>query len=225
MKHLLHNLVVSLNDKIYQKDPASSELGQRILMESVIMIDELGLEAFTFKKLATKLSTTESSIYRYFENKHKLLIYHVSFYWSWLEYHLVFSTSNLGDAHTKLEKALDLLVSPIEGFEEVNQVNMSALHRIIINESSKAFFSKEVDDDNKEGFFTAYKSFCARLSLIIEEINPHYPYPHSLISTAVEGIQLQKFYANHLPSLSDFHKKESNIKQMFFELICRTISK
>ena len=84
MNHLLQNLHIQLNEKIYLKNPSSSDLGNRIVSESVLMIDELGLEQFNFKKLATRLNTTESSIYRYFDNKHKLLIYHVSWFWTWM---------------------------------------------------------------------------------------------------------------------------------------------
>ncbi len=225
MQHLLSNLVVTVNKEIYQKDPSSSDLGQRILRESVIMIDELGLEAFNFKKLATQLNTTESSIYRYFENKHKLLIYHVSFFWTWLEYRLVFSTSNLSEANVKLERAIALLASPVKGFEETNQIPMKILHHVIINESSKAFFSKEVDVDNKEGLFEAYKSFCSRISQILQEINPTYPYPHSLVSTLVEGIQLEKYHAKHFPSLSDFKKDDELVKEMYYNLIIKTVGK
>lgn len=39
------------------------------------MIYKTGYEAFTFKKLAEDIGTTEAGIYRYFENKYKLLVY------------------------------------------------------------------------------------------------------------------------------------------------------
>jgi len=84
---------VQVTEPVYLKDPLTTELGRRIIEHSVRMIDELGLETFTFGKLASSLGTAESSIYRYFENKHRLLIYLVGWYWSWREYKLVFDTA------------------------------------------------------------------------------------------------------------------------------------
>ncbi|GAK93236.1 hypothetical protein JCM19298_1955 [Nonlabens ulvanivorans] len=81
MDQLLQNLKVQINDKIFVKDPESSELGQRIISNSITMIHEMGFEQFTFKKLGKLIGSNESSIYRYFENKHKLLLYLTSWYW------------------------------------------------------------------------------------------------------------------------------------------------
>jgi AcrR family transcriptional regulator len=225
MEHLLSNVSIKVHEKIYLKDPGSSNLGQKILQESLVMIDELGMENFNFKKLSLELNTTESSIYRYFENKHKLLIYHMSWFWTWLEYRLLFATSNLKNPDEKLEKAIHLIVSPAEGIEFSDNFNIILLQRVIINESSKAFFSKEVDQENKEGFFMAYKNFCERMHAIIQEINPKYPYSHSLVSSVVEGIQVQKYYADHFLTLTDFQDDQSEIKEMFLQLLRKSIAK
>jgi AcrR family transcriptional regulator len=69
------SIKIKLSKKLYLRDPESSELGRNIVSNSVKLIDQLGFEAFTFKKLATEIHSTEASIYRYFENKHKFLIY------------------------------------------------------------------------------------------------------------------------------------------------------
>lgn len=224
MNQLLQNLSIQINEKIYLKNPSSSDLGNRIVSESVLMIDELGLEQFNFKKLATRLNTAESSIYRYFDNKHKLLIYHVSWFWTWMEYRLVFSTANVHDPYEKLRLALENIASPIEGFEKVAGINMHALERIIVNESSKAFLTKEVEQENKDGFFRAYKSFCHRIEEFIKQIDPSYPYANALVSTTVDGIQMQKFYAEHLPALTDFTHREEKIPQMFYRLIIQSLA-
>jgi len=73
------------------------------------MIHELGYEAFTFKKLGSRINSNESSIYRYFESKHSFLVYLVNWYWSWIEYKLVFATTNIESEEEKLEKAIQLL--------------------------------------------------------------------------------------------------------------------
>jgi len=92
MQNLLNNFNIVINEKLYVKNPETSDLGKKIIEQSIILIDEIGFDAFTFKKLGEKIKSNESSIYRYFENKHKLLLYLSSWYWSWMEYKLVFST-------------------------------------------------------------------------------------------------------------------------------------
>ena len=108
MEQLLQSVKIGINEKIYVKDPESSNLGKRIVEQSILMINEMGFESFTFKKLGTKIGSNESSIYRYFENKHKLLLYLTSWYWGWIEYQLVFSTNSIADPQLKLEKAIEV---------------------------------------------------------------------------------------------------------------------
>ena len=96
------SLVFRLNDKLYLRDPQHTELGRNIIQASITLIDELGFEAFTFRKLADKISSTEASIYRYFENKHRLLHYLVAWYWNWLEYRIEMATANISEPRTRL---------------------------------------------------------------------------------------------------------------------------
>ena len=53
MKYLLSNLKIDINDMIYLKDPESSDLGKRIIEHSIKLIDEIGFDNFTFKKLGS----------------------------------------------------------------------------------------------------------------------------------------------------------------------------
>ena len=92
MHNLLSNIKISVPENIYIKDPESSELGKRIVKHSILLINDIGFDAFTFKKLGKLIGSNESSIYRYFENKHKLLLYLSSWYWAWIEYQLVMET-------------------------------------------------------------------------------------------------------------------------------------
>ena len=87
MKLQLH---LKMNEALFLRDPQSSELGKNILKHSVQLIYKNGFEAFTFKKLAADIGTTEAGIYRYFENKHKLLVYLTAWYWGWLEFQISF---------------------------------------------------------------------------------------------------------------------------------------
>ncbi len=116
MNTILSNLKIQVNEKIYVKDPETSTLGKKIIQESIILIDEIGFELFTFKKLGERIGSNESSIYRYFESKHKLLVYLSSWYWGWMEYRLVFSTSNIVDPMDRLKRAITIVTEKIEGF-------------------------------------------------------------------------------------------------------------
>ena len=74
MQSLLANFKIQINPKIFVKDPETSVLGKKIIEHSILLIDEIGFDNFTFKKLGDRIGSNESSLYRYFENKHKLLI-------------------------------------------------------------------------------------------------------------------------------------------------------
>jgi AcrR family transcriptional regulator len=135
MKKLLASLRINVPKSVYLKDPESSELGKRIIEHSISLIDEMGFEAFTFKKLGEAIGSNESSIYRYFENKHKLLIYLSSWYWSWIEYHLVIATFSLNDVELKLEKAIEIVAREVKKDNTFTYVDEVALNRIMINEN------------------------------------------------------------------------------------------
>ncbi|MCI5059302.1 MAG: TetR/AcrR family transcriptional regulator [Flavobacteriales bacterium] len=145
MKELLSQIKLKVDQELYLKDPDSSDLGRSIISKSIEMIDEMGLEKFTFKKLATDLETTESSIYRYFENKHFLLLYLINWYWTWLEYRLVFQTMNLSSPNEKMKIAIDILTREIEQDSDFSYVNEVVLHKIVVAESTKAYFTKQVE--------------------------------------------------------------------------------
>lgn len=222
MKNLLAHIKIQVNEHIYLKDPYSSELGKKIIASGIKSICDMGFEQFTFRKLAQILNTTESSIYRYFENKHKLLNYLTSWYWSWLEYQLVFTTSNLELAEDKLKIAINLLcVDPTTDFQ-LDHINIKTLADIVIAESPKAYLNKDVDAANKEGFYKAYKSLVARLSHLVNEINPDFEHPNTLISTIVEGIHHQKYFALHLPSLTNI-SKSNKLASFYFNMAVATI--
>ena len=68
-------LQIKMNEKLFLRNPEYTELGKKLIQHSINLIHKKGFEDFTFKKLAEDVGTTEASVYRYFENKHKLLIY------------------------------------------------------------------------------------------------------------------------------------------------------
>ena len=74
-------LQIKMNEKLFLRDPEQTELGKKIIRHSIQLIYKHGFELFTFKKLAEDIGTTEAGIYRYFENKHRLLIYITAWYY------------------------------------------------------------------------------------------------------------------------------------------------
>jgi AcrR family transcriptional regulator len=178
-------------------------LGKKIIEQSIILIEEMGFEDFTFKKLGERIGSNESSIYRYFENKHKLLIYLSSLYWSWLEYKLVFGTSNIENNLEKLKKGISIVTEKIEDDSATEHINEGLLNKIIIAEFTKTLHTKEVDQENKEGFFLIYKRVINRIVLMVNDVNPEYPFAKSLISTVVEGSLHQHFLNQHLKTITD----------------------
>ena len=203
MNTVLSNLKIQINEKIYVKNPETSDLGKKILEQSILLIDEIGFDNFTFKKLGEKIGSNESSIYRYFENKHKLLVYLSSWYWSWMEYKLVFATTNILDPKEKLKIAITIVTEKVTDDENTAHINEAVLNKIIIAEFTKTLHTKEVDQENKEGFFLIYKRVITRIVAIVNEVNPNYPYSKSLISSVVEGSLHQYFLKEHLKSITD----------------------
>lgn len=203
MNTVLSNLKIQVNEKIYVKDPETSALGKKIIEQSILLIDEIGFDNFTFKKLGDKIGSNESSLYRYFENKHKLLVYLSSWYWSWMEYKLVFATNNISDPKEKLRKAITIITEKVEDDNSTEHINEAILNKIIIAEFTKTLHTKEVDEENKEGFFLIYKRLINRIVTIVNEVNPNYLYAKSLVSTIVEGSLHQHFLTEHLTTITD----------------------
>jgi AcrR family transcriptional regulator len=203
MNTVLSNFKIQINDKIYVKDPETSDLGRKILEQSIILIDEIGFDNFTFKKLGERIGSNESSIYRYFENKHKLLVYLSSWYWSWMEYKLVFATANISNTAEKLKKAITIVTEKVIDDDNTTYINEAILNKIIIAEFTKTLHTKEIDTENKEGFFLIYKRVISRIILIVNEVNPEYPFAKSLVSSIVEGSLHQYFLKEHLKTITD----------------------
>jgi len=224
MKLQLH---IKMNEALFLRNPENSELGKNILKHSVQLIYKTGFEAFTFKKLAEDIGTTEAGIYRYFENKHKLLVYLTAWYWAWLEFQISFHTNNMNEPIEKLKRVIKLLATAVEDDEKTSYIDESLLYKIIIAEGSKAYLTKQVGEDNKQQFFKPYKDLCAVIGAIILECCPTYKYPKSLASTIIEMAHFQNFFMNNLPSLTDFgkNKEESEIIAFLNDLVFTSLEK
>ena len=209
MQSILSNIIISVNDKLYVKNPETSDLGKKIIEQSILLIDEIGFENFTFKKLGEKISSNESSIYRYFESKHKLLLYLSSWYWGWIEYKLAFATTNVSNPMERLKKGITIVTEKVEDDSTTLHINEAILNKIIIQEFTKTLLTKEVDEENKEGFFLVYKRVINRIIEMINEVNPKYAFAKSLASSIVEGALHQHFLKDHLKTITNCNSSVS----------------
>ena len=198
-----------VNEKLYLRDPESSDLGKLIVKSSIDLIYELGFEQFTFKKLALEIQTTEASVYRYFENKHRLLLYILNWYWCYMEFLVIFRIQNVTDTKMKLTTVVNLLSNDLDESSGKFDYNKKFLNQIVISESSKAYLVKDVREINKDEVFKPYKDLCTRIAEIISEYNPNYEFPRSLSSTLIETSHTHQFFSHFLPKLTDV-KKENN---------------
>ena len=219
------SVLIKVDQQLYVKNPDSSELGRKIITHSIEMINELGFEKFTFKKLSTQIKSTESSVYRYFENKHQLLLYLASWYWNWIYYQIILATINIDSVDVKLKRTIDILTRDTKEDKSISYINEILLNGIIITESSKVIHTKNVDRENEIGCFESYKKVINKVADLILEVNPEFEYAHMLVTTVIEGAQQQQYYINHLPSLTDNAKTEDTIATFYNEMVFKMIKK
>jgi AcrR family transcriptional regulator len=198
-----------VNGKIFLKDPESSAIGKEIVKKSIDLIYKLGFEQFTIKKLAIEIDTTEATIYRYFESKHRILLYILNWYWSYMEFLLVFKLQNVRSPKEKLKIIVELLTNELPASSGLYDYNKRSLNQVVIAESSKVYLIKEVAEINKDEVFKPYKDLCAKISEVIKEYNTNYKYPKSLSTTLIEASHQQQFFSINLPRLTDNKSKDN----------------
>ncbi|NEV94593.1 TetR/AcrR family transcriptional regulator [Psychroflexus sp. YR1-1] len=223
MHNLLSSLRVDINSSLYLKDPESSSLGINIVKSSIDLIDLHGIEEFNFKKLAKAIGSTESSIYRYFENKHRLLLYISSLYWGIMEFQTVVQTNNMPDGMERLMKAVETLFSTPQTKCTSFEVEGQKLRHILNSEFVKAYHHKLVDEENEAGYFSIYKRLALRLSEMIAGVNANYRYNNSLASLIIEGSLNQYFLSEHFHNLTDCHSKD-NLYEFYKDLLTKTLT-
>lgn len=207
-----------LNDRIYLKNPENSEIGKLMVKKAIDLIYEIGFEHFTFKKLAIEINSTEATIYRYFENKHRMLLYILNWYWCYMEFLLTIKLENIHDKKEQLRIIVFLLTHEMEESDSQFDYNKRYLNQIVISESSKVYLVKEVIEINKEEVFKPYKDLCSRIADVISGYNPKYKYPRSLSTTLIETSHHQQYFSMNLPKLTDAGvKNKSSFTANFIE--------
>lgn len=208
---------IQTNEKLAIRSPESTVLGQKIVRQGLLLMHQLGYEQFTFRKLAEEIHTTEAGVYRYFENKHKFLLYLLSWYWNYLEFSVVVALQNISDPHRQAEKIIHLICSiPSADWPDTAGLDRTALYQVAIAEGRKSYLTKEVDDINKDQLFKPYKDLCGRIASVFSACNPGYPYPRALASTVLEVAHFQPYFQQHLPSLTDIKGIETAHSMVHF---------
>jgi AcrR family transcriptional regulator len=215
-----------MNEKLYLRNPEDSVLGRKIVCHGIRLINKLGFEEFTFKKLAVEIDATEATVYRYFENKHRLLVYLITWYWSFLAYKVMFKLNNIDDPEVKLKTIIRLLATEPEKEERSDYITEVDAYELVKRESSKAYLTRNVTKDNQNRLFKPYKDLSAKIAQIIKELNPKYKYPNFLASTVLEMSHAQKFFMENLPSLTDSNSpNDKKLIQFLENMVFKTISK
>ena len=170
------------------------------------------------------INSNESSIYRYFDNKHNLLIYLSSWYWLWVDFQITQVFINHSKPEERLWFSLKIIVEKANQNTDIDYVNEEKLHQIVINEYSKTFLTKAIDNENQLGFYLDYKKVIYKIIQIFNEINIDYMYKESLASTIVQGALHQHFLSLHLKTITNFNENIDKTN-FYYELIMNTLKK
>lgn len=186
----------------------ASPMGTRILAEGLVLMNKIGLEAFTFKKLAERMGSTEVTVYHYFANKQRLLQYYFQVYWLWLATHCQQEGRGLKDPLERLQGDIRAIAGlwPVDA--RAAQFDPSDLRELVINEGSKSFMHKNVDSDNKLQLFKPYKDLCGHIAIELKACSPRMKNARSFATTLVEMAHSLEFAMHHLPALTELSEKK-----------------
>lgn len=196
----------------------SSPMGVRILGEGLALMNGIGLEAFTFKKLAERMGSTEMTVYHYFANKQRLLQYYYQMYWLWLATYCQQEGRALQDPMERLRGDIRAICGLWPADARAAQFDPSELRELVINEGSKSFMHKNVDSDNRLKVFKPYKDLCGHLASELKACSPRIRHVRSFATTLVEMAHSLEFAMNHLPALTELSAKKDR-KQLAAYLI------
>ncbi len=186
----------------------STPMGARILEEGLALMNELGLESFTFKKLAERMGSTEVTIYHYFANKQRLLQYYFQMYWLWLATYCQEEGRNQKDPMDRLRGDIRAICGLWPATARASRFDPSDLRDLVISEGSKSFLHKNVDADNELKLFKPYKDLCAHLAAEVKACAPRSKHARSFATTLVEMSHSLEFAMHHLPALTELKRKK-----------------
>lgn len=217
MEYLFRHLRLEPDAALYVKDPQRSETGQNLLRCGARLIAAGGMEAFTLKKLSLEAGCTEATVYRYFHNKHQLLLYLMNLYWGWLLYHAELETNNLEDPHTKLKRIVRLLSGPLTSMPDTGFA--SDLFALALNEGVKTHLNNATGSEWQQGLFEAYARFAAHVASCLRECAPDYAYPMAWSATFIDAAMQQQFFHRHLPHFTELAEGCNPLENFLMSLI------
>lgn len=221
MHSLAEIFELHIPDAVFVKNPRESELGMKILHKGTEMLAKEGIDSFNFKKLAIAIQTTEASAYRYFDNKHKFLLYVINIYYGWMEYSIAVAEYEEKKTENKIKRAIESIIAP--NHMPVDNVEFAKnIRKVAIQEGVKLHFNLHIKDEIKNGSMTCYSRLTQRLSGLIRNIAPHYQFSEPLANLVIESVFHQLFQIG-IMSKSDVVKHEKKIQLFLTQLIQQTI--
>jgi AcrR family transcriptional regulator len=217
MDYLFRHLRLEPDAALYIKDPQRSETGQALLRCGARLMAEGGIETFTLKKLSVEAGCTEATVYRYFGNKHQLLMYLMNLYWGWLLYHAKLETANLDDARMKLQRIIRLLSGPLPSMPDEEFAN--DLFALALSEGVKTHLNYATGSEWKQGLFEGYERFAAHVEACLREYAPDYAYPMAWSATFIDAAMQQQFFLRHLPHFTELATGCSPLENFLMSLI------
>jgi AcrR family transcriptional regulator len=211
---MIKGIKFSFSNHLYVKDPQETKYGKRLLSHTVELMAQIGFEAFTFRKLAVEMKSAEASIYRYFENKHQLLVFLSCWYWEWVHYLIHIHTLNIKSPEEQLKLTIHQLLHASEQSNMTEYINENLLHKLLVVEGVKAIHHHDVDDKNSHGMFKSRKELVDKIAQILLEINSQFTYAITLATTMVDMADNQIYYVEHLPKLSSLKNTDDKLNQL-----------
>ncbi len=205
------------------RDPEGTAVGRAMLSGGLHLMSALGLEAFTFRKLAAEIGRTEVSLYNYFPNKQRLLQYYFQLYWLWLRQSCGLEVERARDPRDALRRSISVLCGVWPRDIPSLQLDAKTLRLLVIEEGMKSYLHKNVDADNAQRLFAPYKDLSAFFARRLTACRRAVPMPRSFATTIIEMAHSLPFAMEHLPSLTELSSRK-DLKSLARHLFHRTIT-
>lgn len=202
------SLRVSLPSSMSLRDPEGSELGRRIVAASIQLLDSIGFEEFTFRKLGGEIGSPEASVYRYFSDKAMLVRYLEAWYWTWLDFRFRQRSRTLIDSRQRLDAALLVLAESGSYDPTFFHIDEAALHRVVVREARKAYGLEKARGAKKTKKLPPMSIFHESLAQVIAEYSPGYKYPRALALGIITSLHAYMFFGANSPLALEIDPQE-----------------
>lgn len=101
---------------------------------------------------------------------------------------------------------IHFLVHASKQNNDIDYINKSILHNLVVNEGLKVYRTIYVDEENQQDLYRGYKQLVTMLADIILEINSDFKYPRAMATNFFEMVNNHIYFSEHLPQLTDIKK-------------------